>query len=204
MAAVSSSSSGKDSFIPNILLVMTLVTGIVDAVSWLGLGRVFTNLQTGNLVVLAFAISGASGFSTTHNIATLVSFFVGALAGGRLIIRLVNERDLILFENMLEASALAVIGVLSFGFNSASGTPEILLYTMIVLLAVAMGLRSAVVKKLSIPDMLTTLPTFTMTGILSDLSSVHGKSPHVLRRAYEMTSTSFAASFKSNSISSKS
>jgi hypothetical protein len=75
---------------------------------------------------------------------------------------------------------------------------------MIVLLAVTMGLRSAVVKKLSIPDMLTTLLTFTMTGILSDLSSVHGKSPHVLRRAYEMTSTSFAASFKSNSISSKS
>ena len=57
---------------------------------------------------------------------------------------------------------------------------------MIVLLALAMGLRSSMVKKLGISDMLTTLLTFTMTGILSDLSSARGKSPHILRRALEV------------------
>jgi uncharacterized membrane protein YoaK (UPF0700 family) len=52
-----------------------------DAARWLGLGRVFTNLQTGNLVEIAFAIPGASGFSVTNNIISMVSFFVWALAG---------------------------------------------------------------------------------------------------------------------------
>jgi uncharacterized membrane protein YoaK (UPF0700 family) len=53
-----------------------------DAARWLALGRVFTNLQTGNLVEIAFAISGASGFSVTNNIISMVSFFAWALAGG--------------------------------------------------------------------------------------------------------------------------
>ena len=42
-----------------ILLTLTFVTGIVDAVSVLGFGRVFTANMTGNVVFLAFALAGA-------------------------------------------------------------------------------------------------------------------------------------------------
>ena len=41
---------------PSILLGMTAVTGMVDAVSFLALGHVFTANMTGNIVFFGFAI----------------------------------------------------------------------------------------------------------------------------------------------------
>ena len=43
------------------LLAMTAVTGLVDAVSFLSLGHVFTANMTGNIVLLAFATAHVSG-----------------------------------------------------------------------------------------------------------------------------------------------
>src|SRR2546430_7387323 len=43
------------------LLVLTFTTGLVDAVSYLGLGRVFTANMTGNIVFLGFGIAGSGG-----------------------------------------------------------------------------------------------------------------------------------------------
>ena len=45
------------------LLGLTVVSGLIDAVSYLGLGHVFTANMTGNVVVLGFAAAGAPGFS---------------------------------------------------------------------------------------------------------------------------------------------
>jgi hypothetical protein len=50
---------------PSILLGMTAVTGMVDAVSSLALGHVFTANMTGNVVFLGFAIGGG-GFSASR------------------------------------------------------------------------------------------------------------------------------------------
>ena len=46
-----------------LLLVLTVVTGLVDAFSYLVLGHVFVANMTGNVVFLAFALAGAKGFS---------------------------------------------------------------------------------------------------------------------------------------------
>ena len=43
--------------LPALLLGLTLLTGLVDAVSILSLGRVFVANMTGNVVFLAFAIA---------------------------------------------------------------------------------------------------------------------------------------------------
>jgi uncharacterized membrane protein YoaK (UPF0700 family) len=40
------------------LMALTAVSGLVDAVSYLGLGHVFTANMTGNVVVLGFAAAG--------------------------------------------------------------------------------------------------------------------------------------------------
>src|SRR5258708_38224798 len=68
---------------PTILLVMTSVTGIVDAVSYLALGHVFTANMTGNVVLLGFAVAGVRGLSAARSLAALVCFFAGAIFGGR-------------------------------------------------------------------------------------------------------------------------
>src|SRR5690242_8114445 len=66
-----------------VLLGLTLVSGLIDAVSYLGLGHVFTANMTGNVVVLGFAAAGAPGFSVPHTATSLVCFLLGAVAGGR-------------------------------------------------------------------------------------------------------------------------
>ena len=67
-----------------VLLGLTFVAGLVDAVSVLALGRVFTANMTGNVVFLAFAVAGAPGLSVYRAGIALAGFLVVALAGGRL------------------------------------------------------------------------------------------------------------------------
>jgi len=60
------------------LMLLTFVTGLVDAASVLGLGRVFTANMTGNVVFLGFALGGAQDVSIAASLVALASFLVGA------------------------------------------------------------------------------------------------------------------------------
>jgi uncharacterized membrane protein YoaK (UPF0700 family) len=53
---------------------------------------------------------------------------------------------------------------------------------VIVLTAVAMGLRNAVVRKLGVPDLTTTVLTLTVTGLAADSGLAGGAAPHSGRR----------------------
>src|SRR5689334_19178871 len=64
------------------LLVLTFTTGLVDAVSYLGLGHVFTANMTGNIVFLGFGIAGGYGLPVVAPLVSLGAFLVGAGAGG--------------------------------------------------------------------------------------------------------------------------
>jgi uncharacterized membrane protein YoaK (UPF0700 family) len=66
------------------LWLLTLVTGLVDAACYLGLGRVFTANMTGNIVLLAFGAAGAQGLPVLAPTVSLVVFLAGATGGGRL------------------------------------------------------------------------------------------------------------------------
>ena len=57
--------------LPPLLIAMTLVTGLVDAFSYLVLGHVFVANMTGNVVFLAFALAGAPGFSILASLVAL-------------------------------------------------------------------------------------------------------------------------------------
>src|SRR5450432_3005845 len=70
--------------LPPLLVSMTLVTGLVDAFSYLVLGHVFVANMTGNVVFLGFALAGAPDFSIVDSVVALVSFGLGAAVGGRL------------------------------------------------------------------------------------------------------------------------
>src|SRR5580765_3115076 len=70
--------------LPAFLVCLTVVTGLVDAVSYLKLGHVFVANMTGNVVFLGFAAAGASDFSVAGSLVAIGSFLLGALAAGRL------------------------------------------------------------------------------------------------------------------------
>src|SRR5579859_736421 len=95
------------------LAVLTVVSGIVDAVSYLGLGRVFTANMTGNIVLVGFAIAGAPGFSIAASATALGAFVGGAVAGGRMALRLPQKRSLLVTAVTLEAGFTVVAAVIA-------------------------------------------------------------------------------------------
>src|SRR5690349_23696194 len=80
--------SQRESGLAKLFLALTVATGLIDAISYLALGHVFTANMTGNVVFLAFAVAGAPGLSITRSLSALVAFLIGALIGGRAATRL--------------------------------------------------------------------------------------------------------------------
>jgi len=166
------------------LLGMTGVTGLIDAVSFLSLGRVFTANMTGNVVILAFATARVPGLSIAYSLTALLSFLVGAIFGGRIVARAGADSQIrfvaqafLLEDVFLFAASLCAIGyrrdLLEHSFQP---------FALIVLTALAMGTRNAAVRKLAIPDLTTTVLTLTITAIGADSSIANGNNPRLARR----------------------
>ena len=170
--------------LPFALLALTAVTGIVDAVSFLGLGHVFTANMTGNVVLLGFAVAGASGLSMARSSTSLVAFLVGAAVGGRLAVAMAaaSRRRWLLTVALSEALLLFTAAIAAIEFDIGSATPPSRLYTVIILTALAMGLRNATVRRLAVPDLTTTVLTRTLTGVAADSSVAGGDNPRIGRR----------------------
>jgi uncharacterized membrane protein YoaK (UPF0700 family) len=173
--------------LPEILLTLTLVTGLVDAVSILALGRVFVANMTGNVVFAGFAIVGAPGFSLVASLFALLGFLIGAFAGGWLTARVGHDRALhIRAATGAEFGLLAValiVAAVSGGAAAATGTRDIgsgaapfgaaVTYVLALVLAIAMGIQNSVARKLAVPDLTTTVLTMTLTGIGADPRAGH-------------------------------
>ncbi|MFF9766258.1 YoaK family protein [Streptomyces sp. NPDC014636] len=149
-----------------VLLVLTVVSGLIDAVSYLGLGRVFTANMTGNVVVLGFAAAGAPGFSVPHTATSLVCFLLGAVAGGRLTARhgRGSRRSWARLTLAAETVLVGASAAVAFAWPDAVGTQ----YALIALTALAMGMRNATVRKLGVPDLTTTVLTMTLTALAAE------------------------------------
>jgi uncharacterized membrane protein YoaK (UPF0700 family) len=166
------------------LLGMTIVTGLVDAVSFLSLGRVFTANMTGNVVILAFATARVSGLSIARSSTALLSFLVGALLGGRIMARASAEKQIQFAAQafLLEIAFLFAASICAIGCRGHSLEDSFQAFALIALMALAMGTRNAAVRKLAIPDLTTTVLTLTITGIAADSSIANGNNPRLARR----------------------
>jgi uncharacterized membrane protein YoaK (UPF0700 family) len=163
------------------LFGLTFVTGLIDGVSFLGLGHVFTANMTGNVVFVGFALGGATDLSILRSLAALGAFASGSIVGGIVTSRRprTSARHLLIamYAEILLLS-VAVIAALVTGNEVTS----VSVYLLIVSTAVAMGLRNAVVRKLAIPDLTTTVLTLTVTGLAADSGLAGGAGSRSLRR----------------------
>ncbi|MFI6658751.1 YoaK family protein [Streptomyces sp. NPDC050523] len=144
------------------LLLLTLLSGVVDAVSLLGLGQVFVANMTGNLVLVGLALAGAAGSSPAGPLTALGGFGAGALLVRAVALRHVNHRALVGLCALLEA-ALFVVAVLTW---SHDGVQEPAL-PPIALCAVALGMQNAAVRRLGVAGLTTTVMTSTLTGLIA-------------------------------------
>jgi len=169
----------EDAFLVPLLLVLTVTTGTVDAVSILRLGHVFVANMTGNVVFLGFALGGAAGFSVSASLVALAAFLGGAGIGAR-VFASTSERPRLLGQ--AAAAEAVLVGAATVVALAASGTAP--RYVMTVLLAVAMGLRNAVIRRLAVPDLTTTVLTMTLTGLAADAPHLKGPDSAARRRLW--------------------
>ena len=163
------------------LLVLTFSTGLVDAVSYLGLGRVFTANMTGNIVLLGFGIAGSGGLPVVAPLVSLGAFLVGSAAGGVLAVRTGARHA----QHVARAFGIEIALVLVAAIVTAATDvrPSTLAGdAVIALLAVAMGVRNATVRRLAVPDLTTTVLTMTLTGLAADSRIAGGSGQGSARR----------------------
>ena len=147
-----------------VLVVLTFVTGLVDAVTYLAYGHVFAANMTGNVIVLGFALGGAGDISATASVVSLAAFIVGAASSARLGRALQPTRQRWLLSMLgTETALLALAAVVSL-------QPRAVLNDLLVvgLLAVAMGMRIVTVRRLGVSDVSTTVLTSTLAGLAAD------------------------------------
>jgi uncharacterized membrane protein YoaK (UPF0700 family) len=176
MSTSAEKSSAGPSVAPAILLTMTGVTGLVDAVSYLGLGHVFTANMTGNVVLLGFALAGTPGLSVSRSLLALVCFFSGAVVGGRIPV----VRASLAF--VIEAILLLGAAVTALPLAAPYAVVSTATYGVIAATGVAMGMRNAMVRKLAMADLTTTVLTLTITGLAADSGLAGGDNPRWQRR----------------------
>ncbi|GAA1495149.1 YoaK family protein [Paeniglutamicibacter kerguelensis] len=150
-----------------LMLSLTFSTGIVDAVGYLGLDRVFTGNMTGNVVILGMALSGTTDLPVVGPAIALVLYFLGAVVGGRL---LRGHR-----EGWTSATTI-VFGLVSAMLLACS------IFTLVVplgaiphsavalaaVLGFVMGAQAAAARQVKIADVTTVVVTSTITGLAAD------------------------------------
>jgi uncharacterized membrane protein YoaK (UPF0700 family) len=171
----------EDGLLPPLLVALTVVTGLVDAFSYLVLGHVFVANMTGNVVFLAFALAGVSGFSVLGSIVAVGCFALGAFGAGRVGRHLARRRELFLAVTAA-IQAVIVAEAVTMAALAARPMQTGLRYALIVVLAAAMGAQNATARKLAVPDLTTTVLTLTITGVAADHAWAGATGARVARR----------------------
>lgn len=164
--------------LPALLLALTFVAGLVDALSILGAGRVFVANMTGNVVFIGFALAGIEGFGLLSSVVAVAGFVAGALGGGTLAQRFGTSRPLLLRNALgIEFVLLAGCLVVSLIVDLRHGGP-VPATVVAGVAATAMGLQTATARRIGVPDMTTRVVTMTLTGFAAD----HSRTDAALRR----------------------
>ena len=147
--------------------MLTVVTGSLDAVGYLGLDRVFTGNMTGNVVILGMGIAADGGLPVAGPLIALMGYVLGAAVVGGVIRR--RERAwssvitaiVVINAVVLAAVATALLFIPNPG-QSAAGIASA------ATIAVVMGAQASVARFLAVTDMTTVVVTSTITSYASE------------------------------------
>jgi uncharacterized membrane protein YoaK (UPF0700 family) len=164
------------------MILLTFVTGVVDAASYLKLGHVFVANMTGNIVFLGFALAGAGGLSISASLTALGSFLLGAAVGGWMASRSAGHRARLLRGVGAAQGTLMAVALIA-ALPAAEPLHTGVRYALLALLALAMGLQNAAAQRLAVPELTTSVLTRTLTGIASELGVLGGPGAQFGRRS---------------------
>jgi uncharacterized membrane protein YoaK (UPF0700 family) len=151
-----------------LMLTLSFSTGIVDAVGYLGLDRVFTANMTGNVVILAMGLTGAAHLPVVGPVLALAGFVAGAAIAGR-VLRGVpagwGPRD----TGLITAVAvLLVVAVVPTVIAGSSPYPAWIALPVTALLGTAMGMQAGTARHIAVADVTTVVITSTLAALAFD------------------------------------
>lgn len=164
-----------------LMLILTFSTGVIDAVGYLGLDRVFTGNMTGNVVLLGVGLTGTTDLPVFRPILALVAFCVGAIAAGRLLRGHEGHWSGRMTGAFLTVAViLAGTGILLVTAGDPGHEPWTGIATGAS--ALAMGVQAAAARVLKVADVTTVVVTSTLTGLAADSRLAGGNGANWVRR----------------------
>ena len=164
-----------------LMLALTFSTGVIDAVGYLGLDRVFTGNMTGNVVILGMALAGADDLPIVGPVIALVLFMLGALVAGRTLRPVAagwSHRSTVLFAVVGVVILLAAVPLLVF-----DDPVEPVKLGVTGALGLAMGLQAGAARHIGVKDVTTVVVTSTLVGLAFDSKFGGGAGQPWRRRA---------------------
>ena len=180
-----------------LLVALAFSAGAYEAICFLSFGKVFTGVQTGNLLFLGFIAAGTRPPVGPHPVTVVVSmlaFAAGAAAAMPILgsssgDRDVKDNEIIRVWPQHTSFALGVALALQIGFLTVwmaemTGPPSAdVSYILIGLIAFAMGMQMNAIRLLHVPGISTTAATATYIGLVSGLVTRSLKAREVARLA---------------------
>jgi uncharacterized membrane protein YoaK (UPF0700 family) len=143
------------------LLLLTFVTGIVDAVSFVGLGQVFAAMQTGNVIFLGLGLGGAAGAPVGLPLVALLAFLLGGL--GAVLLSPSGAALALRSALLVEVGLLGCAALLALLTDPAPRDAGA--YLLVALLSLTMGLRNTVARQIGGQNLATTVLNLTLTAM---------------------------------------
>lgn len=169
-----------------LVVVLTLVTGAIDAIGLTRLGGVFTSVMTGNMVLLGISMAKSHVSILYHTGVAFAGYVAGSLLGARVAGHAVKDEELwprpIVVALALE---FALIGAFALWWELTGGAPTSgPAYAMLGLNAAALGVQSAAVLRFGISGLSTTYLTGTLTQLVASFTKrrepIQGRSVLIL------------------------
>src|SRR5262247_200341 len=153
----------------SMLLLLSLAAASLDAISYLGLGRVFTAMMTGNTVLLGLALAQGEVLAALRSILALIGFAIGVFVGAIIVERESEPAEWPAAVTTALAFETMVLIIVAASIALFGNTHQRIVYLLIILSAFAMGVQSAAVRRLGVPGIATTYITGTLTSLMIDL-----------------------------------
>lgn len=157
------------------LLLLSIVAGSADAAGFMS-GHVFTSNMTGNLVLLGVACSQSQWPDVGKTFYVLALFVIGAISGSRMARRFPDTAWKKMMKCLLTVEAFLLLAFAAYSafISEAASTAQFI--WLALPLALAMGLQSAAMNRLTIAGVTNTAMTGTLTNCAVGLESVwfHG------------------------------
>jgi uncharacterized membrane protein YoaK (UPF0700 family) len=159
--------SAQDLIFRDVLLVaLTVASGAADAISYFGLGKVFSAFMTGNIVFLGFGFAQIEGPDVITVIVALSMFTAGAYLG----LRFTTLRSdpsgvwppavtVLLVLVAIAETCFLVMWLATAGQPSAEFADALTAF-----FSLAMGIQTAAVRSLGVQGIFTTAGTFTLVA----------------------------------------